>query len=69
MRYAVIIEKGRFHYGAYVPDLPECSAVGQTVEEVKTSIYASISAHLNSLKAEGNDFPNPRTLCEYVDVS
>ena len=69
MRYAVIIEKGRFHYGAYVPDLPECSAVGQTVEEVKRSIYASIASHLEGLKQEGNDFPNPKTLCEYVEVS
>ncbi|EAZ91074.1 type II toxin-antitoxin system HicB family antitoxin [Crocosphaera chwakensis] len=68
MRYAVIIEKGRFHYGAYVPDIPECSAVGKTVEEVKKSIYASISNHLSSLQAEGNEFPNAKTLCEYVEV-
>lgn len=69
MRYAVIIEKGRFHYGAYVPDLPECSAVGASIEEVKTSIYASISAHLAGLEKEGNSFPNPKTMCEYVEVS
>ena len=68
MRYAVIIEKGRFYYGAYVPDLPECSAVGKTMEEVKQSIYASISSYLNRLEAQGHDLPNPTTLCEYVEV-
>lgn len=68
MRYAVIIEQGRFYYGAYVPDLPECSAVGKSIEEVKQSIYASISSYLNRLEAQGNDLPNPKTLCEYVEV-
>jgi predicted RNase H-like HicB family nuclease len=38
MRYAVIIEKGEDSYGAYVPDLPGCVAVGDTPEEVKTLI-------------------------------
>ena len=28
--YAVIIEKGPTSYGAYVPDLPGCVAVGST---------------------------------------
>ena len=35
MKYAVVIEKGKESYGAYVPDLPGCIAVGETEEEVK----------------------------------
>jgi predicted RNase H-like HicB family nuclease len=34
-RYGVIIEKGETSYGAYVPDLPGCVSVGETVEEVE----------------------------------
>lgn len=34
MRYAVIIEKGDTSYGASVPDLPGCIAVGETLDEV-----------------------------------
>lgn len=30
MRYMVVIEKGETRYGAYVPDLPGCVAVGET---------------------------------------
>ena len=35
MKYAVVIERGNGSYGAYVPDLPGCVAVGETEEEVK----------------------------------
>ncbi|QKQ76693.1 type II toxin-antitoxin system HicB family antitoxin [Nostoc sp. TCL240-02] len=35
MRYTVVIEKGETSYSAYVPDLPGCVAVGETLEEVK----------------------------------
>jgi hypothetical protein len=36
MQYAIVIEKGATSYGAYVPDLPGCVAVGETLEEVRT---------------------------------
>lgn len=35
MRYAVVIEQGETSYGAYVPDLPGCVAVGETLDEVR----------------------------------
>ncbi|MFB0515681.1 MAG: type II toxin-antitoxin system HicB family antitoxin [Candidatus Neomarinimicrobiota bacterium] len=34
MRYIVVIEKADKDYGAYVPDLPDYVAVGETGEEV-----------------------------------
>ena len=46
MRYAVIIEKGQSSFGAYVPDLPGCVAVGDTREEVKVLIQEAIEFHL-----------------------
>lgn len=33
IRYMVVIEKGDTSYGAYVPDLPGCIAVGEKKEE------------------------------------
>ncbi|ARI81475.1 putative family protein [Microcystis aeruginosa FACHB-905 = DIANCHI905] len=42
MRYAVVIEKGENSYGAYVPDLPGCVAVAETLEEVKQLIAEAI---------------------------
>jgi predicted RNase H-like HicB family nuclease len=69
MRYAIVIEKGATSYGASVPDLPGCVAVGETLEEAKELIQEAISLHLAGLRAEGLPIPEPTTLCEYVEVA
>jgi predicted RNase H-like HicB family nuclease len=69
MRYAIVIEKGATSYGASVPDLPGCVAVGETLEEAKELIQEAISLHLEGLRAEGLPIPEPTTLCEYVEVA
>ena len=38
MRYTVVFEKGPASYGAHLPDLPGCVAVGDSLEEVKELI-------------------------------
>jgi predicted RNase H-like HicB family nuclease len=68
MKYAVIIEKGNTSYGASVPDLPGCIAVGETLEEVQRLIREAIAFHLEGLKLEGLPIPEPTTLCEYVEL-
>jgi predicted RNase H-like HicB family nuclease len=68
MKYAVIIEKGDTSYGASVPDLPGCIAVGETLEEVQRLIREAIAFHLEGLKEEGLPIPEPTTLCEYVEL-
>ncbi len=47
MRFAVVIEKSETGFGAYVPDLPGCIAVGETVSETETLIKEAISFHLD----------------------
>jgi hypothetical protein len=39
MQYLVVIERGPSSYGAYVPDLPGCVAVGESREEVEGLIH------------------------------
>ena len=68
MRYAVIIEKGQNSYGAYVPDLPGCIAVGDTPEEVKTLIQEAIEFHLEGLQEDGELIPPPNSSIEYVEA-
>jgi len=46
MRYAIVIEKAKHNYAAYVPDLPGCVATGQTVEETEQQIREAIELHL-----------------------
>jgi predicted RNase H-like HicB family nuclease len=68
MRYAVIIEKGTSSYGAYVPDLPGCVAVGETVEEVKILIQEAIDFHLEGMIEDGDDIPPPSSFVEYIET-
>ena len=68
MRYAVVIEKGTTSFGAYVPDLPGCVAVGKTIAEVKKLIAEAVPFHLEGLREDGLPVPAPETECEYVEV-
>mgnify|MGYP001397543587 CR=1 FL=1 len=69
MRYAVVIEKGKGNYSAYVPDLPGCVAVGDTVEEAEREIQEAIEFHIEGLRAEGLPVPEPSSHVEYVEVA
>ena len=68
MRYLVILEQGPSSFGAYVPDLPGCVAVGDTREEVLTLIQEAIEFHLEGLKEEGLSIPRPASTSALVDV-
>jgi predicted RNase H-like HicB family nuclease len=69
MRYAIVIEKAKNNYSAYVPDLPGCIATGITLQEVNQQIKEAIAFHLEGLREEGLSIPVPTTLCEYVEAS
>ena len=69
MRYLVVVEKGPTSYGAYVPDLPGCIAVGETREEALASIHEAIEFHLEELKEDGQPIPPPSSSSELVDVA
>ena len=47
--YEVVIEKGRTSYGAHVPELPGCVAVGETEVEVNELIREAIELHLKDI--------------------
>jgi predicted RNase H-like HicB family nuclease len=68
MRYAVVIEKAKENYSAFVPDLPGCVATGPTVEAVEAEIRAAIRFHIDGLKQDGQPVPPPSSLAEYVDA-
>jgi len=68
MRYAVVIEKAEGNYSAYVPDLPGCVATGATVEAIEAEIRAAIRFHIEVLKADGFEVPEPTSFGEYVEA-
>jgi predicted RNase H-like HicB family nuclease len=69
MQYTVIIEKGETSFGAYVPDLPGCVAVGETKEEAKQLIHEAIEFHLEGMKEEGLTIPEPASSSALVEVA
>ena len=68
MKYTVIVEKGEKNFGAYVPDLPGCVAVGESKREVLKLIREAVELHIESLKADGLPIPEPTSSSELVEV-
>ena len=68
MRYAIVIEKTKGGFGAYVPDLPGCAATASTEGEVIAAIREGIEIYIEELKARGERVPEPITKCTEVDV-
>jgi predicted RNase H-like HicB family nuclease len=67
MRYAVVIERAKGNYSAYVPDLSGCVTTGATVEEVERNIKEAVAFHLDGLREDGLPIPAPSTIVEYLD--
>jgi len=68
MRYAVVIERAGANYSAYVPDLPGCVAVGETIDAVEATIREAIRFHIDGLREDGLPIPAPSALAEYVEA-
>ena len=67
-RYMVVVERGETSWGAHVPDLPGCVAVGETREDVLHLIREAIELHIEGLKQDGLPVPGPSSEVEFVEV-
>jgi len=67
-RYMVVVERGETSWGAHVPDLPGCVAVGETREDVLRLIREAIEFHIDSLRQVGLPVPTPSSEGEFVEV-
>ncbi|HEX3384162.1 MAG TPA: type II toxin-antitoxin system HicB family antitoxin [Mucilaginibacter sp.] len=62
MDYLVVFEKASDgSIWAKVPDLPGCYSFGETLDEAKTQIKEAIEFHIEGLKEEGLEVPDPHT--------
>jgi len=69
MKFAVVIEKARNNFSAYVPDLPGCVATGKTLTQVRRHIREAIEFHIDGLRLEGGTIPKPTSSVEFVTTS
>ena len=68
-RYAIVIERAKRNFAAYVPDLPGCVATGATVEEAERLVREAIEAHIAGMREDGLPVPAPSSVVDYVEVS
>ncbi len=67
-RYMVVIERGETSWGAHVPDLPGCVAVGENRAEALRLIREAIEFHIDGLRQDGLPVPAPSSEGEIVEV-
>jgi predicted RNase H-like HicB family nuclease len=68
MDYLVVIERGPASFGAFVPDLPGCIAVGESKLEVENLIREAIEFHIEGLRLDGQPVPEPNFSGQLVSV-
>lgn len=69
MKYLVVVEASATGFSAYSPDLPGCVATAGTRQEVEDEMAKAIAFHIDGLRADGIELPEPRTSSLYVDVA
>lgn len=67
--YAVVFEKSATGYGAYVPDLPGCVTVGDTLEETEQNIREAIEGHIAVMREHGEYVPEPTTIVGEIAIN
>ncbi len=68
-KYAVIFERAKNNWAAYVPDLPGCITTGKTLEETEVNIREAIRGHLATMREFGDRIPEPTSLAGEVEVT
>jgi predicted RNase H-like HicB family nuclease len=58
-RYLVIFEQGPGHLAGYVPDVPGCVAIGQSMIELREKLHEALESHLTAIAREGKPLPEP----------
>ena len=69
LRYPVVIERTATGFSAYSPDVPGCSAVGDSEEETRSSFRDALSAHFEAMREIGEPIPEPSSSVDYVEVA
>ena len=68
-RYLVVVERGDRNYSAFVPNLPGCVATGKTRTEVLRHMQGAIEMHLDGLREDGLEVPQPTTDADWIEVA
>lgn len=67
-KYLMVVEKTDTGYSAYSPDLVGCVSTGATREDIERNIREALQLHLNGLREEEYEVPEPNSYSSYVEV-
>ena len=67
--YTILIEDAGPNLAAYVPDLPGCIGVADTVDELTEMMREAIEFHIEGLRLSGEEVPAPSTTAAAVSIS
>lgn len=67
-RNLIIIEPTSTGFSAYSPDIPGCVSTGRTKIEVERNMKEAIEFHLDGLKEDGLDLPQPLSTSAFCEV-
>jgi len=68
VKYLIVIERSETGYSAYSPDLPGCISTGTAREDAERNMHEAIEFHLEGLRKEGCDIPEPSSTSAYVEA-
>ena len=70
MDYVVVVERASDgSYSAYLPDLPGCTASGDSPDEVRREIEEAVALHIESLRNHGEPVPPPTATTHTVHAA
>lgn len=69
MKYLIILEPTSTGFSVYSPDLPGCVSTGATAQVAEANMREAIAFHLEGLREEGIEAPEPATRSALVEVT
>lgn len=60
-KYLVIYEVGSNNLSGFPPDIAGVISTGKTLDEIRSNMREAVEFHLDGLRADGDEIPEPRT--------
>jgi predicted RNase H-like HicB family nuclease len=68
-KYLIVIEQAKGNLSAYIPDIPGCVTVGDSVDEILANMREALQGHLELMAEDGEEIPEPTSIgAGYVEV-
>jgi predicted RNase H-like HicB family nuclease len=60
-KYLAVFQKGPGNYSGYLPDVPGCVSVGDSLDEMRAMMIEALQFHLDGIAEDGGEIPAPLT--------